>query len=167
MPPDPAARSASFRGVLLWVVLLGAMWWILAGPRADAWIAAVVAVGVGLWLRRFPGPGSGLRPTVGGSVAFVPYFAWQSIKGGWDVSRRALAPSPPLDPSFLTYELVLPEGAPRVFMTNALSLMPGTFGARLRGDELTVHLLVGGPDAEARVRELERKVARLFGVEAA
>ena len=78
------------------------------------------------------------------------------------MSRRALTPAMPLNPTVLRHELSLPPGPARVFLTNALSLMPGTVGADLRGDALVVHLLVGASGSQDRVRELERRVARVF-----
>jgi multicomponent Na+:H+ antiporter subunit E len=155
------------RSSLLWVILLLLLvWWILADPRPGAWMVGFVAALLGAGLHAALGGGrrSGLQGRA--LLAFLPYFAWQSLKGGWDVSRRALSPSLPLDPDLLTLPLELPPGLPRVFLTNTLSLLPGTFGAELRGDELIVHLLVAGPEAEARIRELEGRIARVFGVSA-
>lgn len=151
------------RGLPPLLACLG-IWWMLAGSVTEAWIPAALAIGVGLvlYFSLGGGRGQGLRPA--GLATFLPYFAWQSIRGGWDVSRRALSPAMPLDPELLRHDLTLPVGPSRIFLTNALSLMPGTFGADLDGDVLVVHLLVGGPGSAARVRELERKVARLFGV---
>jgi multicomponent Na+:H+ antiporter subunit E len=151
--------------ILTWLVLLFVVWWALAEPRGGWWRAAAAGVGIGLALRLLlPSATGDARVQPLAFLAFVPYFAWQSIQGGWDVSRRALSPSLPLDPQMVPFRLSLPPGAPRVFMTNALSLLPGTFGADLRDDELVVHLLTGGPAAETRVRDLEARVGRVFGV---
>jgi multicomponent Na+:H+ antiporter subunit E len=151
------------RGLPPFLALLG-IWWMLAGSLADSWVPGLLAVGAAtlLHLRLGGGQGVGIRFT--GLFSFVPYFLWQSARGGWDVSRRALSPGMPLDPELLRHDLTLPRGSPRVFLTNALSLMPGTFGADLEADVLVVHLLVGGDRSEDRVRELERRVASLFGV---
>jgi len=150
------------RRSLLPASILVAIWWVLTGTLAGGRIAGALAVAVGLWLFLFLSGGgrSSFRPL--GLFAFVPYFAWQSVRGGWDVSRRALTPTMPLYPTVFRHELSLPPGPSRVFLTNALSLMPGTVGADLRGGALVVHLLVGGPGSEARVRELEERVGRLF-----
>jgi len=152
------------RPSLFWILLLLAVWWVLADPRPGMWIAGLVAlvVGVGLHLALGGRRDAGVR--IWGLASFIPYFLWQSVRGGWDVSRRALSPGPPLNPDLLTYPLSLPPGPSRVFMTNALSLLPGTFGADLGDDDLVVHLLVSGDDAEGRVRELEERVGHLFGV---
>lgn len=154
------------RPSFFWIVLILVVWWVLVDPRPGAWIAGLIALAAGIGLHLALGGRKDTKVQVGGLATFVPYFLWQSVKGGWDVSRRALTPTLPLNPDLLTYSLSLPPGPPRVFLTNALSLLPGTFGADLRGDDLIVHLLVGGPGAEGRVRELEERVARVFGVDA-
>jgi multicomponent Na+:H+ antiporter subunit E len=152
------------RGILT-LGLLVLIWWILAGTLVDAWVAGALAVALGFLTHRLLGGGRRQAPRISRLPAFIPYFAWQSVQGGWDVARRSMTPTLPLAPDLMAHPLSLPPGPSRVFFTNALSLLPGTFGADLRGDVLMVHLLVGGPGARARVRELERRVARLFGVE--
>lgn len=147
--------------------VLTLVWWVLAGTLTRGLPAGLLGVAFGVWLYVSLDDrderGGGFRPL--GLAGFLPYFAWRSVQGGWDVSRRALSPSMPLNPTLLHHELSLPPGPSRVFFTNALSLMPGTVGADLREDSLVVHLLVGGPGAEHRVRHLEAKVGRLFGVD--
>jgi len=153
-----------WQSALRWVPFLAFVWWVLE-PTPGAWIAGLLAVGLGLVLRRQTGAAqtTALRPLA--FLGFLPYFLAQSVLGGWDVARRALAPRLPLDPDLLRYRVSLPPGPPRVFLANALSLLPGTFAADFEGDELTVHLLVGGSDVEARIRDLEHRVGALFGVE--
>lgn len=145
-------------------LILAAVWWALTGPALRGVLTGALAVLVGVSLYLSLGGGRDRRLRLTGLLAFVPYFAWQSLRGGWDVSRRALTPAMLLNPTLLHHRLSLPPGPARVFFTNALSLMPGTVGADLGEHELVVHLLVGGPRNEARVKELEARVARLFGV---
>ncbi len=52
------------------------------------------------------------------------------------------------------------------FFVLLVSLLPGTAGVDLQGDEVSVHLLdesLGGQDT---LRDLDRRVALLFGLEA-
>jgi multicomponent Na+:H+ antiporter subunit E len=150
---------------LSWLAFLFILWLILADPRPGAWAVGLLAAGLGVVLRLRLHPDTEPGPRLLGFATFLPYFLWQSVRGGWDVSRRALTPGLPLDPDLLSFPLSLPPGPSRVFMTNSLSLLPGTFGAELKDQTLTVHLLVSGAEAEARVEELEERVARLFGLE--
>lgn len=149
------------RGVIAWAFWLGLVWFILE-PVPGSWPVGVLAVAVGVGLRLYMGrfDRSGLQAFR--LARFSLYFLRASVLGGWDVSRRALTPSLPLSPDVLTYHLSLPSSAARVFLSNALSLLPGTFAADLQGDRLVVHLLAGGPEATLRVRDLEERVADLF-----
>jgi len=149
---------------LVWVLLLALVWAALAAPRADAWLAGALAVATGVLLHTALGGRQGIRLSALGAARFLPYFVVNAIWGGVDVARRSLSPSLPIDPGFLTYDLRLPEGAPRLFFANCLSLLPGTFTARLVGPTLTVHLLESDAAATRRLAALERRVADLFGV---
>ena len=48
-----------------------------------------------------------------GLLLFAAIFLRESIRGGWDVARRVLQPSLPVDPGFIRFASALPEGAPR------------------------------------------------------
>ncbi len=159
-------RGGGARVSVFWILLLGVAWWILADPDAGGfWWAGAVGVLTGGFFLHLLGGGRRVRVRVGPAMAFVPYFLLQSLKGGTDVAIRALHPSLPLNPNFLAYRLSLPPGFARIFLANVLSLLPGTLSAELQGERLTVHLLTEGPDAEERVRELERRVGTIFGKE--
>jgi multicomponent Na+:H+ antiporter subunit E len=53
----------------------------------------------------------------------------------------------------------------RVFFVNAINLQPGTVGVRIDGDRLRVHALDQSMPVEENLRDLEERVAGLFGVE--
>jgi multicomponent Na+:H+ antiporter subunit E len=97
---------------------------------------------------------------------FLPFFLWQSLRGGIDVARRALHPRLPLAPLLLDYPLRLPDGPACTFLANTVSLLPGTLSADLENGCLTVHVLDGSqPDVSAELQSLEALIADLFGVE--
>jgi len=99
-----------------------------------------------------------------GLAGFLPYFLWHSLRGGVDVSRRALSPRISLAPSFLDYPLRLPAGSPRLFLTNVMSMLPGTLSVELLGDCLRVHVLDATADVFLELEELESRVAGVFGL---
>jgi multicomponent Na+:H+ antiporter subunit E len=148
-----------------WLVILALVWWILAEPRAGAWVAGAVAVGLGVLLHsRLGGPSDArLRPR--GVLAFLPFFVLHSFRGGIDVARRAFSPSLPLAPGFVPYRVRLPHGPPRTLFVNCISLLPGTFSAEFHDRELLVHLLASSEADVARLHRLEHKVAGMFGLE--
>lgn len=170
---DPEARGRSAgpqqggqrpRPGLLWPVLLAAFWWSLAAPGAGALVAGGLAVLAGVVLYvglggRGPHP---VRPH--GLAVFLPFFLSRMVRGGLDVSRRALHPALPLDPDLVRYRTSLPAGLPRTFFLNTISLLPGTFSARQDGNDITVHRLDPDIAPEAMLRDLEARVGRLFAL---
>ena len=162
---EPATHCSNLRRLVFRAGLLAALWWSLSGDAVGSWwfavpaIAAAAIVGVAL------SPG-GPRPTLAGTVRFVPYFLRQSLMGGADVALRAFRPSRPLAPGFLDYRLRLPEGAARAVMAATVSLLPGTLTADMKeGTYLRVHVLAEEGAVEEDLRELEARVAGLFGLD--
>ncbi len=159
VPAKRLLRRAASRAALLAVG-----WWVLTDGSPGSWMFGVPTI-VGATLvsvALLPGKGWRLSPT--GLARFVPFFLWQSLAGGWDVALRALRPGRPLSPDFLDYTLRLPEGTARVFMAGVISLVPGTLTVGLGDDRVRVHLLTDDPGALETLRELESRVADLFGL---
>jgi multicomponent Na+:H+ antiporter subunit E len=153
-------RAAVGRGALLalvWLALTGAD--LRYAPLAVAIVGGATAVSLAL----APPARSRLRPA--GAIRFVPFFVRQSLLGGMDVARRALAPARPIEPDFIAYPLRLPVGAPRTTFTAVVSLLPGTLSTELVDDALIIHVLDRRLDAAATLANLERRVADLYGVD--
>ena len=164
-PPPPMAslRSHAARAAA-WTPPLALAWWVMVEGRPGSWgvglptvlAAAVIAALVFPPPRRWPRPLALLR--------FAGFFAVQSLRGGWDVARRALSPAMPMAPGFAEVRTSLPEGAARVLLADVISLLPGTLSVDLRGDLIELHGLDVGPGLAAEVRDLERRVAALYGL---
>jgi multicomponent Na+:H+ antiporter subunit E len=141
---------------LIWLVLNGADWssWIVGGPVvvAAAWISVKL-------LPEIPWHWS-----VGGAITFAGWFLRESLRGGWDVAWRALSPKLPVSPGIVCVPLRLPPGAVRWFFCNAVSLLPGTAVVAIMEESLCVHALDYSPRVEDELRELEVRVAALFGL---
>ena len=103
---------------LIWLGLNGADWssWIVGGPVvfAAAWISVKLL------------PAIPWHWSVGGAIAFAGWFLRESLRGGWDVARRALSPKLALSPAIVCVPFHLPSGAARLFFCSAISLLPGT-----------------------------------------
>lgn len=131
--------------------------------RADAAAIIVVAALAGtLASRRLPGRTMApVRPLR--LLAFLPYFAVQAGRGGLDVAVRALRSTTALRPGFIEYRPITRHPVILVIFANAVSLMPGTFTARLEEDRLVVHTLDVEIDLAPRLAHLERRVRHAFG----
>lgn len=150
------------RAVLIRGAGFAFLWWVLAEGRPQAWglaLAAVVA-GVLLSVRLLPPRREGI--SLLGLLAFAAYFLRHSVEGGLQVAAMALAPRPDLAPQLLEVPLRLPPGAPRVLMTVAIGLMPGTLGVCLEGDHLRLHVLDARLPAAAGAEALQARIERIF-----
>jgi multicomponent Na+:H+ antiporter subunit E len=142
--------------------VLAALWWALTGGAAGSWVVGVPVVilatlaSQALWRRRT----GWLSPLA--LLHFAVYFLRESLRGGLDVGRRALAPSLPLRPGLVTLRSRIPPGPAEVFLVNCLSLLPGTLSVDLRGAVLTLHVLDQDMPVETETRELESHIAAIF-----
>jgi multicomponent Na+:H+ antiporter subunit E len=172
-------------GLLGRFLLFWALWWLLTDGHADALVFGLCCAAVAALLplpaaesdggaqagpvagqgadRRTDPLGPSLLPTVLRLPLLVPFFLWESLRGGADVALRALRPRLPLSPAIIQHRLRLPPGPAPVMMASLVSLMPGTL-AIISGHRLRVHVLDDGRDYRAELGRLEAKVARVFGV---
>lgn len=140
------------------------LWWILAGGSAYQPLLAALSVAAAAAASLALVPPGAWRWTAGGAVRFLPFFLRESLLGGLDVARRAFSRHPPLRPGIVDFRTALPPGPSRVFLMNAMSVLPGTLATGVRGATIRVHVLDLDLPNEARLRALEARVAALFGV---
>ncbi len=138
------------------------LWWIFTEGAPDSWRMGVILVliAASLSTRMTPPQSFSLR----GLFQFVPFFIHYSLKGGIDVAWRALRPNMAISPALVTYRLRLPNGAPQIFMTSVISLLPGTLAADLEESTLKVHVLDGSKAYQDELALLEQKIALLYNV---
>jgi multicomponent Na+:H+ antiporter subunit E len=139
-------------------------WWAMGGGFAYQPLLAALAVAAATAASLALVPPRSWRWTLSGALRFLPFFLRESLAGGVDVARRAFSPTPRLRPGFVEFRTRLPPGPSRVFLMNAMNLLPGTLSARDRDGSILVHVLDLELPTEARLRALEARVAALFGV---
>ena len=151
---DAPRLVAVWRGAalfLLWVVLMQSA---KAGDLAVGAFAAAAATWISL--RLLP-PMAG-RLHFGQLLLLLPHFAWESLRAGVDVARRALAPSVRLQPGFVRCPLDFPPGPARNTFATITSLMPGAVPVGQDEGALEYHAL----DTSQPVVEQLWKEERLF-----
>jgi multicomponent Na+:H+ antiporter subunit E len=166
---EPTTRTDRFWQetvpLLTRIVLFSGLWWVLTEDYPGSWgFGLPVAVLAALTSFAFRRP-EGWGFSIIGVVRFLPFFLSQSLRGGIDVAGRAFHPRLPLTPGFLDLSVRLPPGPARVFLADTLSLLPGTCSVDLdqRG-HLRIHALDTASFKEADLRQVEARVAALFGV---
>jgi multicomponent Na+:H+ antiporter subunit E len=159
-PPEPRPRPAATFDTS--AALLAGLWASLNPGDLQSWLVGVPAVVAGaatvVWLR--PAHAALIRPL--GALRFALFFAHQSVRGATDVALRALDPRLPVDPAFVEIDLDLPPGAARVAFANAVTLLPGTLTADLRGDRAVIHVIDRNADIMAELRQVEARVRAVF-----
>ena len=146
-------------------VLFGLAWIVLTGASSAYWGLALLVIAAATATSLYVQPAGAWRWTFGGLIRFVPYFAWQSIRGGLDVSLRAFHPRMPVQPGIVSYRMRLPDGPQRVLFVNSISLQPGSAVIEIDDDMLQVHALDVSLPIDASLQELEVRVADLFGLD--
>lgn len=160
-----ANRGLRFSHLLTRAAFFAALWWLLTGGDAPSWVVggpvALAATAVSLRLR----PEQSWRWRLAGLLPMGWFFLRESVRGGFDVALRALRPSLPLKPGVLRFNTRLPAGSARPFFAGLISLLPGTLVVGIEEAAFEIHALEAGPGVEVELRELEQRVAALFGLE--
>jgi len=147
-------------GLPLRILGYAGIWWIITGGEGG-WLWGLPAVLVAALFNPFPTT-ERWRWRLRGVLAFVPVFAWLSLRSAADVAWRAVHPSRPLNPSLVDFVWHVEGGHARVFLANLINLMPGTLCVRITEHGMTVHIL-GDPDRTmGGLERLEVVVGRLF-----
>lgn len=154
-------RRVSAARLAVHALIFAALWWILAGGRGwNVGIPFILLAAVASCLVA-PTP----RWSPAGLIRFLPYFLWNSLRGGVDVAVRVLHPKLPIEPALVRYELRLDDTAARVMMADTVTLLPGTLSADLDDHVLVVHVLNAGAPVAEVLGALERRIADLFGLD--
>jgi multicomponent Na+:H+ antiporter subunit E len=152
----------SIRNILFRIICYGMLWMVLAGGRTDSWLIGVPAVIVASLISSRAPDSTSNRFSISGSIWFTGFFLKASLISGIDVVRRAFHPKILLDPDLIDYRLSLSTEAARIFMADAVSLLPGTLSTDLAGEKLTIHVLDRNMPISADLRALERRVATML-----
>ncbi len=140
---------------LIWLVLT-------SGDTAAVFPGALAALGATWLAHRLARVGNRplrLLPLLG----LFPSFLWRSLDGGIDVALRALDPRLPLQPGWIRYRTVLPQGLARVALGSELSLMPGTLSAGCDGDDMLIHCLDVRDDVMTAIIAGEKRLLVIAG----
>lgn len=141
------------------------LWWVLSEGDSSSWLFGVPFALLASWasLRLTPERGWRIRPL--GALRFAVFFAYHSVAGGIDVALRALRPSMPITPGFVTCPVRLGTDSARVLLADTVSLLPGTLSSGFEGDTLVLHVLDCGLPVLEDVRRVEERIASALGLE--
>ncbi|WP_189799543.1 Na+/H+ antiporter subunit E [Tateyamaria sp. syn59] len=155
-------RRTQLRRIVFAVIVLAAMWWMLNPGDLFSWIIGGPTVALAVAAVLVLPASAPQHVSLSGLVRFAFYFLTQTVLGAIDVALRAFNPWHILQPVFVTRETSLPDGPPRWILCNALTLLPGSLTADIKGASLTIHLI--DPDLEPDLPELENRIRDLFSL---
>lgn len=157
--------AVSVRELTLRFLLLALLWWVLTEGDAAALGFGLPVILLALWASHLLAGDRQETWTLTGLLSFLPFFFYASLRGGLDVARRVYDPRLPISPAICEFSLHLPPGPARIFLANTISLLPGTCSVYLQAEgRLLVHALDDSRPLEGSLRQVERRVARLFGL---
>lgn len=137
------------------------LWWALAEGR-DSWTVGVPTVLLAAAVRTRLAP---IRPAILKPLRLLRFGAWflrTSVRAGWDVAGYAFRGPSALAPALREVQLERLHGRWAAFAAYVATLVPGTCTVDLdEHGRLTLHALVDGPQAEAEIRELERRIGQI------
>jgi multicomponent Na+:H+ antiporter subunit E len=158
-------RNRLFIRPLERAAVFAAVWWVVAEADPEGRVFGVPFVMLATYASLTLTPSRLWRIRPLGAVRYAWYFAHQSILGGIDVALRAIRPSMPLDPELVEYRMRLVPEHSRVLFADTVSLLPGTLSTGFEGDRLTMHVIDRGLPVEQSLRDVEERVADLFGID--
>lgn len=151
-------------GAALWrAVGFAAFWLVLVGPNLASWIVGGPAVAAATLASLKLSEPRARSLSLPGLARFIPFFLWESLRGGFDVAARVMLPRLRVQPGTTTYNIRLRNPTARLVFLDSISLLPGTLSADLKGDLLWVHALEITADVDQGLMDLEERVADLFG----
>ena len=163
-PARPAHTPAVAGRFIARLALMALVWLGMNGTDRSSWIVGGPVAFAAAWVSVTLLPDTRWRLSPGGAIAFAGFFLRESVRGGWDVARRALSPALPLSPAIVGFRLRLPPGSARLLFCAAISLLPGTAVVAITDGSICVHVLDASPRVEGELRQLEDRVAALFGL---
>lgn len=162
MSPQDTASGMPWAAIVPRFALFTGLWLILTEAATAGLVFGVLAAAAATWGSLYNAEGRWpVRPVAW--LGFVPWFARQSLIGGWDVLLRALRPSLPLDPEWLELDMRVRTPAAQRLFAATVSLLPGTLTARIDGKRVHVHVLDRRRAVIADLQALEQRIGALFG----
>ncbi|MGI9328439.1 MAG: Na+/H+ antiporter subunit E [Pseudomonadales bacterium] len=147
---------------MLIAALLAAVWWVLTGGEPTSWLIGVpLVIGAslsGLVLGKIPYA----HLSLGGTVRFVLFFLWGSLRGGITTAVLVLTRVRTVEPMMIEYRSTLLSGTRLSVFAGVIGLLPGTLTAELENDLLQIHVLDARGPVLSDVQELERRVAAML-----
>jgi multicomponent Na+:H+ antiporter subunit E len=167
-------RAAPIRLYFLLILVLALLWLAFSGKFDPLHISyGVLSIALVLLLSRQLLTGAGTPVSremfqglhMGRALRYPFWLVWQILLANIQVAWIVIDPKMPIDPVLVRFRCGMQGDLAKVVLGNSITLTPGTFTLRIRGDEFLVHAI--RPDLAAGLIDgsMQRKVAAVFGEE--
>lgn len=158
----PESQRPSLSRVLAWLAATALMWavlsdnsgWYLGVPTILLATGTAAALNTRPWTLRLQH-----------APAFLLFFLYNSLRGGWDVARRTLRRSAPVAPVWARHELQSADPGVHLALSAIVGLLPGTLASHFDETHLHIHLLDGNTNWQETVQRLEQLLIHLTSAE--
>ncbi len=167
-------RTAPIRLYFLLIAVLALLWMVFSGKFDLQHLSyGVLSIALVFLLSHqlLTGAGTpasremfqGLR--MGRALRYPFWLVWQILLANVQVAWIVINPKMKIDPVLVRFRCGMQGDLAKVVLGNSITLTPGTFTLRIRGDEFLVHAI--RPDLAAGLIDgsMQRQVAAVFGEE--
>jgi multicomponent Na+:H+ antiporter subunit E len=157
------------KAFLLSALILFGLWLLLGGTAPDeVMTGAVVAVLVSLVFLPRIEVLAALRLTPK-SLAYLPVylvvFLIELVKSTFDVARRVVTPSLPINPGIVRVKTRLKSPWGRIVLANSITLTPGTMTVETEGEDFYIHWIdIQSEDVDSATQKIVSKFERYLEV---
>ncbi len=96
---------------------------------------------------------------------YIFVFLGELIKSNFDVARRVISPSLPINPGIVEVETKLKSKLGRMILANSITLTPGTLTVKVEGDTFFIHCInVEHTDIEGATKDIVKKFEKYLEV---
>jgi len=88
-------------------------------------------------------------------LIYIFVFTFELLKANFDVARRVLSPSLPINPGIVEVKTRLKSKIGRLVLANSITLTPGTLTVDIKEDSLFIHWIdVASTDIEGATKKI-------------
>ncbi len=87
-------------------------------------------------------------------ILYIPVFIWAMIKANLDVAWRVIQPKIPINSGIVKLKTDLKSNIGKLFLTNSITLTPGTIVFKVDRDNLYIHWI----DVKSKDKEEQKKL---------
>jgi multicomponent Na+:H+ antiporter subunit E len=164
MPDCTVTRVAGELVTIVTILVCSIVWILLSDGSLQSWLLGFPAVACSAWFYVHRAPANGGTVRLLALLSFVPWFLWESIKGGLEVSMLAFSRRGIRTSARFEFQCDLRGERAQVFFATCINLLPGTTAIGFCQERMLIHTLTSVDESRLAILDLQRRIADLFGL---